>query len=202
MKTFLRITGSLVIASILVVVALFLLHPKIPLSVFTGPCSSLLSSITNSRVHIDGSYFLIPGSWTTISVEDGDIDYLQEDGASLKIIVDSAQVTLHLWSLFDSKIALDSISSKGLAIDISGNKSGKTSPQKNEKITGSDSVPPSFSLIRTGPISLADIKVTADLSDDKPPIQFFLAEGSGEFGPNLPGSFTMSATFNGSSMDG
>ena len=193
MKIFVRILGGSILVIIALTIALFLLQPRIPLGVLSGLASSLLTSLTGSEQVIRGKYFLVPGTWTTFSVEDGSLELTGKEESRLKVDITSAKTTVHLWSLFAKEIKLDGIAAHGITLDVfAGRKKESSDEHKEEKEDSRTEFIP-FILEQTGIINLEDITVTIDLPETGEHIALQLIKGMGEFSQDAPGKFTIEA---------
>lgn len=197
MKKIFRILSGLALFFCAVAAALFLLHPRIPLGNAAGPLSSLLTRLTGSEQVIRGSYFVVPGAWITFSVENGSVELTGNDAFRLKAAINSAETTVHLWSLFQREINLDGVAVHGVTLDIfTGD--GKESPRAAHEKNRSDHpgyLP--FTLKQTGLIDLADIKGAVTPADADSPVTFHLLQGTGEFSQQAQGKFTIESVMNG-----
>ncbi len=193
MKMFVRILGGSILVIIALAISLFLLQPRIPLGVLSGLASSLFTSLTGSEQVIRGNYFLVPGTWTTFLVENGSLELTGKEESRLKVDITSAQITVHLWSLFAKEVKLDGIAAHGIRLDVfAGRKKELSDEHKEEKEDSRTEFIP-FILEQTGIINLEDITVTIALPKIGEHIALQLIKGMGEFSQDAPGKFTIEA---------
>lgn len=186
LKKIFKITGVLLILLMSTTFLLFLLQPRIPLGALSSPISVFLSYLTKHEQVISGRFYLVPGSWTTISVEECAVTLTGDENFHLKAKIDSARTSIHLWPLFAGKINLNNIFVKGVSLDL-------LTGEKKEKKT----VPLSFPLEQAGDIELSDITITIRQQEDQSPIQFQLEKGVGGFSSETPGQLAIEAVLNG-----
>lgn len=196
-KRIVCIISGLAICFGAVVIALFFFQPRIPLGFATGPASFLLTVLTGSEQSITGTYFVTPGAWTTLAVENGSLKLTGEGAFKLKTDIASAQVSVHLWTLLVKKIRLNGIMVHGMTLDLSiGKGEGDATVDSNERKNGDTAFIPSI-LKQTGTLDLADINGTilSPIADSQ--IAFQLVQGTGSFRSDSPGSCTLEAVING-----
>lgn len=176
---------------------LLMLHPRIPLGIFSGTVSSLLTHLSGSDKVISGEYFLIPGTWTTFEVENGSVELTGKEGFRLKAWISSARTTVHIWSLVAKEIRLDGISVHGLNLFY---RPGKTKDTSASMAGGRDKNELDLilaNLQETGSVDLSDINVAVAMPESEKPLKFQLIEGRGAFSNEVPSSFAVQAVWNG-----
>jgi len=190
-KTFTRILGGSVLIILLGITALFILHPRIPLSALTRPVSSLLTKLTGKEQMISGRYFIVPGAWTTFSIEEGSLLLSGKKDFRLQAAIASAQTTVHLWSLIKRQIKLDGLTVHGTTLDVATGVTEGGSDKKHDVSTTEGFIP--FTLKQTGIIDLTKISAKISTKGSKPQISFLLEEGKGGFDEKTPLQFTLRA---------
>jgi len=197
MNKIFKIIGLFVIILISTTLLLVLLKPRIPLAAFAGPASRLLSSLSGYEQVISGRFYLVPGSWTTLSVEECTVALTGDNDFHLKADIHSAQTRIQLWPLLTRKINLDGVFVKGVSLDL-------LTGEKKEKSAGEDAwldelqfAPLSMPLRQTGDIELADIGVTINHHGEQPPTRFRLEKGVGRFGSGASDQLTIEAVLDG-----
>lgn len=196
-KTIARILGGSVLILIVVAVVLFLLQPRIPLGKLSAPASALLTFLTGKEQLISGNYFLVPGTWTTLSVEDGSLELTGKEEFRLKAKINSAKTIVHLWSLFAGQINLDGITVHGMSLDILAGEKKEKSEVDKEEGKKFRTEPMSFSLRQTGPINLTDITASITLTETEPQIKFQLEKSEGRVSSESPGQLKIEAVLDG-----
>ncbi len=197
LKKFIKITVSCVVLVMTVAVLLLLLQPRISLGVLSGPFSSLLSSLTGNEQVISGRYYLVPGMWTTIAVEDGLLLLTGDEDLRLEVKINSAQTTVHLWSLIAGKVHLDGISVEGMNLDILAGKEKKQFDSDKEMFGQFQDEILSFPLKQTGVIELTDISATVRQRSSRSQIQLQLVKGLGQLSSEASGHLEIDEVLDG-----
>jgi hypothetical protein len=128
LKKVFKITGGSCFLILTVFVLLVLLQPRIPLHFLSGPLIYLLNSITSHDQQVSGFYYLVPGRWTRISLKRAKISLTGNEGFQLNAKIQSAETSIHLWSLFKGEVNLDGLLVSGARLDI------HTGPEKKKFI--------------------------------------------------------------------
>ncbi|MBU1232654.1 MAG: AsmA-like C-terminal region-containing protein [Proteobacteria bacterium] len=196
-KTIVRILGGLLSVFLVAVVTVFLLHVPISLGLLFGPASTLLSALTGSRQVIEGHCFLVPGAWTTLSVEDGSLLLTGKKKFRLNAEINSAQTRVHLWSLFTCELNLDGLAVHGVTFDLltAGKKEESADHKEEGDKPQTEGMP--FRLGQTGAIDLTDINATITLGETKERVTLQLEKGRGALSRNAPGKLEIKAMLNG-----
>ena len=154
--------------------ALFILQPRIPLHGLTSSASSLVSHFTGKSTTIEGRYFITPGRWTVLEVEDSEISI--QDGTNISLVkTEAARTSVHLFSLFQRRLVLDGFSLRGLDSDIRR----RTASQGNDAADLSRDLSNVFAFEMTGAIDVSNLRVryTKEGSGSQLPLQIDRAKG-------------------------
>lgn len=112
MRKTLHILGIITIAITFSTIALFATHPRISLAPVYTVISSTIKAFTDINTKFSGNIFLVPGSWTSLIVDNASLELQTNNGLQTTTTLSSGKISLHLLSLFQRDIALD-----GLLID-------------------------------------------------------------------------------------
>ncbi len=197
-KTVTRFIGGILLIVLAVAIVLFIVQPKIPLKSMTGPVSALLTYLSGSKQVISGNYYITPGSWTTLSIENGFIALIDKNSTHLQAEIKSAETTLHLWSLFKKQITLHDFSLHDMALDVTSVK--RQQREQNEELASSSAKELPFVLNRTGPIDLANISADISFAEADSPISLQVLKATGEFSSESPGYLKLETDINGNNL--
>ena len=198
LKTIFKFTGGFFILLVSVFFILLILQPRIPLGAFSNPISIFLSSLTQHDQVISGQFYLVPGSWTTIAVEECTVDLTGDKNFEIKGEIHSATTHIHLWSLFTGNLDLNGIFVKGVNLDIlTADRKETQSDYDEEWLDKIQASPLSFPLQQLGPIELTDIGISIRQQGEQPPITFQLDKANGVFSRGAHGQIEIDAALNG-----
>lgn len=196
LKTVIRITGITLLLVVAAAVFLFLFQPRIPLGPATGLFSTLFTFLSGYEKKISGRYYLVPGIWTTLSVENGAVSLSGKDQLRIDATAEAGRITVHLPSLFAREISLDGIMVQGMDIGLhTGGGQGDDHRNTDGEATAQAVLAP-FKLKQTGEIDLADMTASLTFPGIESEVNFHLVKAGGSFSRSAPGRLFVEGVLN------
>lgn len=191
MKAIIRIFLVFFLSLVIGMVGVFITQPQIPLGRLASVAATIWNRLSDNELVIRGNYYLTPGEWVILRVQDGSFEMHEENGFKITSEIPSAETKIHLMSVFKKQVLLDGISANGLKLDIKNVKEKGTKEQTEER---RDKLIPGF-LRQTGKIDFTDLTTTIKHSPDEATRTYYIEKVEGSINNQSSGKLEVKGSF-------